>query len=394
MTTKRVPTSTYRLQLTPDFDFRAAANVVPYLADLGVSHVYCSPIFESAPGSTHGYDVVESARLRRQLGGPDGFATLVAACHEHGLGIVVDVVPNHMHVGTPEQANTAWWDVLLRGRSSPFADWFDIDWNAPDLDGKVLVPVLGDDPVFDVGDGVLRYGDHTFPLAEGTADLPIDELLAKQHYRLTHWREESRTLNYRRFFGITTLAGVRVEDPVVFGATHRLISELTRRGTVDGVRIDHPDGLAHPAGYLEDLADATHGVWTVVEKILEADEALPSEWHCDGTTGYDALNFVDGLFVDPAAEESLTRTCAEFTENAAEWPDVAYDAKVEAVTRILVPEVARLSRLIAAELGEEQLHIEDAVRALLVAMPVYRIYVRPDGPPTRAAVDALTNVAV
>ncbi|MFL6240127.1 MAG: malto-oligosyltrehalose synthase [Actinomycetes bacterium] len=377
MTETGTPTSTYRLQLTPDFRFVDAAEVVPYLAELGVSHVYCSPVFEAAPGSTHGYDLVDPAVLRGELGGPAGFARLVAACHDHGLGLVVDVVPNHMHVGAPEQANAAWWDVLRRGQDSPFAGWFDIDWAAPGLDGKVLVPVLGDDPAFEVVDGTLRYGDHTFPLAEGTAELPIEQLLDEQNYRLAHWREESRSLNYRRFFGISTLAGVRVEQPTVFDATHRLVGELIRRGTVSGLRIDHPDGLANPAGYLDALAAATGSVWTVVEKILEADEELPRDWQCAGTTGYDALNHVDGLFIDTDAEADFTSLYAEFTGERDRWDHVVRRAKTDVLDRMLAPEVARLARLIAGELNQPTAVIAEAVRALLIAMPVYRVYLRP-----------------
>jgi (1->4)-alpha-D-glucan 1-alpha-D-glucosylmutase len=387
------PSATYRLQLTPEFTFADAADVVPYLAELGVSHVYCSPILEAAPGSTHGYDVVDPTRLRDELGGPGGFGSLVAACHDHGLGVVVDVVPNHMHVGVPEDANIAWWDVLKRGRSSPFADWFDIDWEAPGLDGKVLIPVLGEDPSFAIADDTLRYGDHVFPLAEGTASMPIGDLLAAQHYRLAHWREESRTLNYRRFFGISTLAGVRVELPGVFDATHELIGEMTRRGAISGVRIDHPDGLSDPAGYLESLAAATDGAWTVVEKILEADEELPADWRCDGTTGYDALNFVDGLFVDPSAEPAMTKIYAEFSAATTDWDEVVRTAKHEVLDRMLAPEVARLGRLITPALDAEQHAVEEALRALLVAMPIYRAYIRPGHEPDAGAVRVLSAAA-
>ena len=393
MTIPRVPSATYRLQLTPDFGFSAAAAVVPYLASLGVSHVYCSPVFEAAAGSTHGYDVVDPARLRTELGGAEGFAALVSACHEHDLGLVVDVVPNHMYVGAPQDANVAWWDVLRRGQASPFAKWFDIDWQAPGLDGKVLVPVLGNDPQFEVVGDTLRYGEHVLPLMAGTQQLPVDQLLTRQHYRLAPWQEESRTLNYRRFFGISTLAGVRVEERDVFDATHRLVGELTRRGVVHGVRIDHPDGLADPAGYLEALHEVTGGTWTVVEKILEADEELPPDWRCDGTTGYDALNFVDGLFVDRSAEGAMTSTYADFIGSAATWDDVAHRAKIDAVDRMLAPEVARLSRSVAAELGEPLTVVTEAVRALLVAMPIYRAYVRPGEPPPSESVDVVTRVA-
>jgi (1->4)-alpha-D-glucan 1-alpha-D-glucosylmutase len=399
MSTARVPSSTYRLQLTPQCGFAAAADVVPYLSDLGVSHVYCSPVAEAAPGSSHGYDVTEPARLRAELGGPDGFAALVRACQEHGLGLVIDVVPNHMHVGAPERANVAWWDVLARGQSSPFAKWFDIDWDAPGLDGKVLIPVLGDDADIDsvegtqitVVDDTVRYADHQYPTADDTADLPLAELLAEQHYRLAPWREESRSLNYRRFFSISTLAGVRVEDSGVFGATHRLVSALTRAGVVSGLRIDHPDGLADPAGYLDALAATTGGVWTVVEKILEADERLPADWACDGTTGYDTLNQVTGVFLDPVAELELTATYREFTGETGDWGEVVRRAKRDVLDRALAPEVARLARAIAAESGEPWPVVAVALREILVAMPVYRAYVRAGQPPPTETVEVVTR---
>jgi (1->4)-alpha-D-glucan 1-alpha-D-glucosylmutase len=402
MSTARVPSSTYRLQLTPRFGFAAAADVVPYLSDLGVSHVYCSPIAEAVPGSSHGYDVTEPARLRAELGGPEGFAALVRACREHELGLVIDMVPNHVHVGAPEPANVAWWDVLARGQASPFAKWFDIDWDAPGLDGKILIPVLGDDADIDsvegtqitVADGRVRYAEHQYPIAAGTAGLPLAELLTLQHYRLAPWREESRSLNYRRFFSVWTLAGVRVEDSDVFGATHRLIRALTGTGVVSGLRIDHPDGLADPAGYLDALAATTGGPWTVVEKILEADETLPADWACDGTTGYDALNQVTGVFMDPVAEPELTATYRDFTGESGDWGQVVRRAKRDVLDRALAPEVARLARAIAAELGEPLPVVAAALRETLVAMPVYRAYVRAGQSPPSLAVEVVTRATV
>jgi len=273
-----VPVSTYRLQLTPQFGFADAAAAVPYLARLGVTHVYCSPYLQAAPGSQHGYDVVDHARLSSELGGPPAFAELSRACRDEGLGLLLDVVPNHMAVSEPESQNAAWWSLLRDGRSSPYAPWFDVDWDAQD--GKVLVPVLGA-PLRDCLDELqvdgdrIRYYDHELPLAPGSlVEGDLVATLDRQHYRLCFWRVASEELNIRRFFDVTTLAGVRVEVPEVFGATHALILEQVREGVLDGLRIDHPDGLADPDGYLERLAEATGGVWVVVEKILEPGEEL------------------------------------------------------------------------------------------------------------------------
>jgi hypothetical protein len=254
-----VPVSTYRVQLRPPaqdhpgFGFDDAAAVVPYLADLGVTHLYCSPYLQAAPGSAHGYDVVDHNRLNDELGGQAAFDRLSAACREAGLGIVLDVVPNHTAVSEPESQNAAWWSLLREGRASPHADWFDVDWDSPDNPGKVLVPVLGG-PLGDVVDELelledrIRYYDHEVPIAPGTrVDGDVLATLERQHYRLAHWRTAGEELDYRRFFDVTTLAGVRVEVPAVFDATHRLVLQQVRDGVVDGLRIDHPDGWPTPA---------------------------------------------------------------------------------------------------------------------------------------------------
>jgi (1->4)-alpha-D-glucan 1-alpha-D-glucosylmutase len=301
---KPVPVSTYRIQLRPPgkdhpgFGFADAAAIAPYLADLGVTHLYCSPYLQAAPGSAHGYDVVDHSRLNAELGGEDAFATMVRACREAGLGILLDVVPNHMAVSEPESQNAQWWSLLRDGRDSPYADWFDVDWRSADNPGKVLVPVLGG-PLGEVVDELelledrIRYYDHEMPIAPGTrVDGDVLATLERQHYRLSSWRVAGEELNYRRFFDVTTLAGVRVEVPAVFHSTHALVLQQVRDGVLDGLRIDHPDGLADPAGYLDRLAEATGGAWVVVEKILEPGEELPDAWATAGTTGYDALNRV------------------------------------------------------------------------------------------------------
>lgn len=243
------PTATYRLQLQPDFPFPAAEKAVPYLAALGVSHLHLSPVLEAVPGSRHGYDVVDHSRVRQELGGEEGLRSLAATAREHGLGLVLDIVPNHM--AAAPRHNRQLWEVLREGRASPYARWFDIDWAAGG--DKVLLPVLAgplggelDAFTVDADAGVLRYGEQEFPLRAGTAELPLPELLDAQHYRLAWWRLARTELNYRRFFTVSELIGVRVEHPEVFDATHAKVLELLRDGVLDGLRIDHPDGLPTP----------------------------------------------------------------------------------------------------------------------------------------------------
>jgi (1->4)-alpha-D-glucan 1-alpha-D-glucosylmutase len=325
-----VPASTYRLQIRKEFGFDAAADVVPYLAELGVGHAYLSPVLQPTPGSAHGYDVVDHSRLNDEAGGEPAFRTLIERLHEHGLGAVADVVPNHMAVPTPARLNSQLWSVLRDGPQSPYASWFDVDWSVPDR--AILTPVLGQrigqvlaaseltlDPAGGpAGDElVLRYYDHEFPVRPGTGSLPMAELVDRQWYRLAHWRVADEELNYRRFFDVDTLAAVRVEDPEVFEATHRLLLDLVADGSLDGLRIDHPDGLADPRGYLARLAEATGDSWVVVEKILEGHEHLPDDWRCAGTTGYDALQRVGGVFVDQSGASPLSALLAEITDGGA-----------------------------------------------------------------------------
>jgi (1->4)-alpha-D-glucan 1-alpha-D-glucosylmutase len=334
--TSSTPTSTYRLQLQPDFPFAAAEAVVPHLAALGVSHLHLSPVLQAVPGSTHGYDVVDHTRVRDELGGEDGLRSLAAAARAHGLGLILDIVPNHMAVPAPEHLAQPLWEVLRDGPESRYARWFDIDWQAQG--GKVLLPVLGAplEEVIDalkveddagLGEPVLRYFDHAFPVRPGSERLPVRELAEAQWYRLAWWRQARTEINYRRFFTISDLIGVRVEDQAVFEATHATLIRLLREGVADGLRIDHPDGLADPAGYLRRLSEASGGRWTVVEKILTADEALPGDWACAGTTGYDALDRVDGVFTDPEGVELITAFYREFTgavrDQGGDWAATA-----------------------------------------------------------------------
>ncbi|MGH8970482.1 MAG: malto-oligosyltrehalose synthase [Actinomycetes bacterium] len=406
-----VPASTYRLQLRPGFGFAAAADVLDYLDVLGVSHIYLSPVLQAAPGSTHGYDVVDHDRLSDDLGGAEAFHRLAAAVAERDLGIVVDVVPNHMAVPTPAFLNAALWSVLRDGPTSPYAPWFDVDWAAQER--AILMPVLGrrigeclrDGEItieeYD-GEHRLRYHDHVFPVRPGTAGLPLDELLDRQFYRLAHWRVGDEELNYRRFFDIDTLVGVRVEDERVFAETHAVLLALVAEGQVQGLRIDHPDGLADPRGYVMRLFGAT-GAWIVVEKILEGDEELPADWPCAGTTGYDALLRAGGLFVDAAGGPTLSRLYAELTGEPAGFEIVVEAAKRWVVEHGLHAEVHRLVE-VAAAICQEHLELRDHTRRalrealveILVAFPVYRAYVVPGEPVSAEAagtIDRAVTVA-
>ncbi|WP_308805554.1 malto-oligosyltrehalose synthase [Acrocarpospora pleiomorpha] len=349
-------TSTYRVQLTPEFGFRELADLVGYLRELGVGHLYLSPILQSVRESQHGYDVIDHSRVRDEFGGQKGLLALAG----QGLGIIVDIVPNHMTVPTPESENAPLWSVLREGPESPYANWFDLTW-------PVDLPVLGDDPELVVDGSVLRYHDHEFPLRAGTEGLPLHELLVEQHYRLVSWRDSP---GYRRFFDVSSLIGLRAEDPAVFDATHEVVLSLVADGVIDGLRVDHPDGLADPRGYLRRLRERAPGpLW--VEKILMDGERLPADWDCDGTTGYDALNMVTRLFVDPASRDKLVRTFTRHTGLPDDYEAVKYEGKKMVLDLFFRGEVDRL----AACLGEPGLR--DALVELLAAMPVYRAYVNP-----------------
>jgi len=402
------PVSTYRLQLHAGFGFADAAAIADYLARLGVTHVYTSPILQAAPGSMHGYDVVDHSRVSADLGGEAALRDMVREFRRHGLGVIVDVVPNHMAIGVPESLNAQFWSVLREGPDSACARWFDVDWAA--RGGRLLLPILagpvqdclGDIIVVAGGQGAggqsaadeseLRYFDHVLPVRPGTGQLPLPELLDAQHYELADWRDAATELNWRRFFDITSLIGVRVEDPEVFQATHGLLLRLVAEGLIDGLRVDHPDGLADPRGYLDRLASETGGIWVATEKILTGAERLPADWRCAGTTGYDALGAVGGLFIDPAGAAPLTGEYLRRTGGAADFAAVAEAAKRETAGHALAAEVSRLARLLAraghpavAELSAGDL--TTVLVELLTAVPVYRAYVVPGepAPPVAAA---------
>jgi len=400
------PQSTYRLQLQPGFGFADAAGIAGYLASLGVTHAYLSPILQAVPGSAHGYDVVDHSRLSAGLGGEAAFRDMVAAFRRHGLGVVADIVPNHMAIGVPESLNRQFWSVLRDGPGSAYAHWFDIDW--PAGDGRLLLPILAGplgeclaDLTVDHGgpDGpVLRYYGHALPLRPGTEDLPLADLAAAQHYRLASWRAAATELNWRRFFDVTSLIAIRVEDEDVFAATHRLLLGLMAEGLIDGLRVDHPDGLADPRGYLDRLAKATGGAWVACEKILTGAEELPPDWKCAGTTGYDALGMACGLFLDPAGAGALTAGYATFTGSAQGFAAVAETAKRELTRRSLNAEVRRLARLLShaddpALRGLPAGDLRAVVAELLAAFPVYRAYVVPGEPPPATSSAVVTAAA-
>jgi (1->4)-alpha-D-glucan 1-alpha-D-glucosylmutase len=376
------PTSTYRVQVRPDFDLHATADLAGYLAELGVSHLYSAPLLQAAPGSAHGYDVVDPSRVNDQLGGEPGRLALLEALRAHGLGLVVDIVPNHVGVDVPH-ANPAWWDLLRSGRESAYARWFDIDWSR----GRLLLPVLGDSPDaledLRIEDGELRYFDHRYPIAPGTGDGSPREVHDRQHYELASWRRGNQEVNYRRFFAVSGLAAVRVEDPEIFQAIHGEVLRWYAEGGVDGIRVDHPDGLRDPAGYFARLHAAAPDAWLVAEKITEPGEDVP-DWPIAGLTGYDALREVCGVFVDPAGEPAFTALDTELTGVATDWEELKHRSKREVATGILRAELRRLGALAAGQpgdvpgradvMGEAEPDAEEALAELLATFHVYRSY--------------------
>ncbi len=509
--TATLPRATYRLQLHRDFPFARATELVPYLAELGVSHVYCSPFLRARPGSRHGYDVVDHGALNPEIGTLEDLDRLVAALRGHGMGLLIDVVPNHMGV---LGADNAWWlDVLECGPASQYADFFDIDWTSPDpaLTGKVLLPILGDQygivlergeivPQFDAASGsfALRYYEHLLPLDPATyplllepaarslapaalpapaaealaallaafAHLPprsrpdpaartergrdkhalksrlaqlvhdhaalaqaiehalarlrvaaggagrasggpaaldrLDALIEAQAYRLAFWRVAADEINYRRFFDINDLAALRAERREVFDATHRLVLDLAASGRADGLRIDHPDGLADPAGYFARLQQRyaqligrpgaalaaadnapARPLYVVAEKITAAHEQVPASWAIYGTTGYRFANVVNGLFVDPQAKSRIDRAWRAFArEEAVPWEELAYRCRRVVMATALAGELTVLAghllRLARADRRTRDFTLNSLRQALaevVANFPVYRTYI-------------------
>lgn len=402
-----IPLSTYRLQFHPGLTLRDARTLVPYLADLGVSHIYASPLFEAREGSTHGYDVTDPTRIRAALGGEDELRALSESLAAHGMGLIIDIVPNHM---AAHPQNPWWADMLRLGQQSPHAHFFDVDWDRHG--GTVLLPVLGTPLDEAIGAGHVEladrdgtsilclYGEQDYPLAPGSlVEGDLRATLAKQHYTLAWWKLGHDELNWRRFFSISELAGLQIDRDEVFDAVHRLPLQLYREGIVDGLRIDHVDGLADPAAYLAKLRERLEAqgrddgpAWLIVEKILGPHETLPGDWPVDGTTGYDFMEEVSSLIHPAQGAQPLARRWAELSGRSAGFEDEErlarrqllhweFQAQFEACAAALrelarhSPETARYSH--AAW--------ERAVEALLVAMPVYRTYGTGGGAPAEDA---------
>jgi (1->4)-alpha-D-glucan 1-alpha-D-glucosylmutase len=402
-----IPRATYRLQLHSGFTFADAEALVPYLADLGVSHLYASPITTAASGSTHGYDVIDPTRINPELGGEAGLLSLVGMLQWYGLGLIIDIVPNHMGVAGDE--NLWWMDVLENGPASEYAPVFDIDWREP-----VALPVLGT-PLAEAiaqgsvklaprGDrlGVQLYDGAIYPIRaddpiHASPDDPSPEALAalldRQHYRLLYWRAANDALNWRRFFSINELAGVRIEDPAVFERTHALYFDLFARGLIDGVRVDHVDGLTDPAGYCRDLRRRFEEIapdrpaYIVVEKILAADEPLAADWAIEGTSGYDFMRQVSEVMHDPTGQVPLGQLWEDVSGRSATFADEAVPARQDLLAWQFEGQlgacVASLRALAAAE-GRDWLTtgmLRRAVERLMWVFPVYRTYATGQGAP-------------
>jgi len=466
----RVPHSTYRLQLHAGFTFDDAIRIAPYLKALGVSHVYCSPYLQAAPGSMHGYDVVDQQCINAELGGEEAHQRFCARLAELGLGQILDIVPNHMAIG-PQ--NKYWWDVLENGPSSRFATWFDIDWHSSEvrLQNKVLIPVLGDQYGKILAAGQIqierdhesirvRYVDNIYPLtprslslildragkqmnsptlgffADSLSRLPspdvddvesmitrhrdkevvfgllhrfcdehpkasqaidqviaelnashdaLDDMLNQQHYRLAYWRTADQELGYRRFFDINTLVGLRVERSHVFNSTHRRILEWLDKGILDGVRVDHPDGLRDPLQYFARLRERAPQAWIIGEKILEPGEFLRPTWPIEGTSGYDFLNICNGLFMHPDGLRELTEIYSDFTREPTDFNAIAHDKKLTVEQEALGSDVNRIADLFLriCENNRDRrdytrAEIRRAIRETSACFRVYRTYVVPD----------------
>lgn len=379
----RAVTATYRLQLRGDsFTLDDARRLADYLDRLGVSHLYLSPILTAASGSSHGYDVTDPTTVSAALGGRPALVALSAELNERGMGLIVDLVPNHVGVGRPAE-NRWWWDVLTHGSRSPFARFFDIDWREDNgVGGRIALPVLDDESDLgalrvdrDNGTPLLALRDQRFPIAPGTDDGEPGEVHDRQAYRLVAWR--SGSVGYRRFFAINDLAAVRQEDPRVFDTTHHQFSTWIRDGLVDGVRIDHPDGLSDPAGYLHALRELVGpDRWIVAEKILAADEPLDPTLPIDGTTGYDALAAYGGVFLDPAGTTTLTELASRAgAPGDREWlHEKGMDLRRNAARGDLAPDLRRLTRAILRDSPVfcNPDTLRDVLVEVLAGVPTYR----------------------
>ena len=408
--------ATYRVQMHKEFTLEQARRIVPYLERLGVSHLYTSPILKARPGSTHGYDVADPTVVNPELGSDDERRALVAELHGRGMGLLLDIVPNHMGIGP---SNPYWEDVLTHGRTSKYAAWFDIDWDVPteEANERILLPVLGDrfDTVVSKGeltiveqDGAWRlcYFDNTFPLDPATLE-PVKAwvaagkklaefsagaegagrvraLVERQHYKPVLWKRAANEINYRRFFDINELAALHMEDEPVFEATHAAVLGWIRAGELDGLRIDHIDGLRAPLQYLKRLRARVGDRPIVVEKILSPGEHLRTEWPVQGTTGYEFLNDLEAVFIEPRGYEEIERgyrRIAGGTGAGRAFHEIAREAKVKILGESLAADVIRLGRLARAvfrhdrAMGEGKRSLANPIRELIASFPVYRTYV-------------------
>ena len=401
MTAPTTPRATYRFQFHKDFTFADAEALVPYLDDLGISHLYASPITTARSGSTHGYDVVDPTRINPELGGEEAFRSLVAALRARDMGVIIDIVPNHMGVAGGENA---WWnDVLTHGETSEYARYFDTDWRE-----KLVLPILGAPLAETLASDALKvvqvdgryfleaYGKHLLPIrdedqASATTD-DIAALIDRQHYRLASWRVANDELNWRRFFTINDLAGLRAEDPVVFEATHALYFRLYAEGLIDGVRVDHVDGLTDPAGYcrrlrerfdaIERPADAPPGpAYIVIEKILANGEPLSPNWGVDGTSGYDFMEQITALLHAPAGAQPLAKLWADISGRSADFAPEELRARQELLAwqfdaqhHRCVEAFVALARSTPEGDGLTTGMLHRAIERLLWVFPVYRTY--------------------
>lgn len=465
---QNIPLATYRIQFQSGFTFDDAAHILDYLATLGVTHLYASPCLQAVQGSTHGYDVVNHARVNTELGGEEGHERLVRALHRAGMGQILDIVPNHMAVTGDK--NEWWWDVLENGRSSQYASYFDVDWDPGEtrFGNKILLPILGDHfgRVLEKGEIRLErhqanfsicYFENMFPvdprstapliaragedialpglcfLAEALGSLPLpsaadrqsirrrhrdkevirgllekildehpeaarlmdaliaelnespdalESLLDGQNYRLAYWRTANQDLGYRRFFDIDSLVGLRTEDEEVFEDTHRLILKWLGQGMIDGIRVDHPDGLRDPAAYLGRLRKAGPESWILTEKILQPGENLRPDWPVDGTTGYEFIYLFTHLLTDARSRDAFTRFYGEFTGETRDYREVLWEKKLLVIDDLFGSDLNRLTALMMTICESHRRYrdytrqdIAQALRAFIAALPVYRTYI-------------------
>ncbi len=402
----RIPTATYRIQLRNGVTFSDVESQLAYLADLGISHLYLSPIFAASAGSTHGYDIVDPTHVEADLGGREGFERLATHAHKRGLGVILDIVPNH----TAFSLENPWLREVLRdGHQSRYASHFDIDWNA----GPLALPMLPEPFArmlaagrFAARDGLWLFDDAAIPLsASGSqaASTP-EELRAlheQQHWRLHHWETERDCITHRRFFNVTSLIGMRVEDPLVFEHTHFLIFDLVRSGHVDGLRVDHVDGLADPKSYLDNLAIALPGVPVWVEKILVGRETLRPDWKTIGTTGYEAGRLLTRLLTNREGVAENQANWRQFTSATDDFRAVLSQSKLDVLHNELAAELHQLVMLAGhalrddpdVEAGPESLR--EAIVVLLTGMDRYRTYIDYSGAADedRRLIDAIVDDA-